>query len=110
MTASSTLIIIINKMNNNPVLEHLFKQSKFTAKDKEDFFRDLEQQLKIDNHDISLEEKMHTISVCFGKTVQSIFIQMPDLEELYAYKKCIRKYSRVKMRAVNYYNFNLHKD
>ena len=35
---------------------------------------------------------------------------MPDLEEMYAFKKCVRKYSRVKMRAVTYYNAVLHKD
>lgn len=64
----------------------------------------------MDNHDIALDEKMRSVQLCFEKTVNSIFMQMPDLEELYAYKKCIRKYSRVKMRAVNYYNFNLHKD
>ncbi len=94
---------------NNPVLEQLFKQSKFSAKDKETFLKDLEGQLKMDNHDIALEEKLHIISVCFDKTVNSIFMQMPDLEELYAYKKCIRKFSRVKMRALNYYSGTLHK-
>ena len=35
---------------------------------------------------------------------------MPDLEELYSFKKCIRKYSRVKMRAANYYHHVLNKD
>lgn len=64
----------------------------------------------MDNHDIALDEKMRIVQLCFEKTVNSIFMQMPDLEELYSYKKCIRKYSRVKMRAINYYNFNLHKD
>ena len=42
-------------------LEQLFKQSKFSAKEKEVFLGELEQQLKMDNHDISLEEKMHAI-------------------------------------------------
>ena len=64
----------------------------------------------MDNHDIALEEKMSVIKVCFEKNINSIFTQMPDLEELYQYKKCIRKYSRVKMRTINYYNHNLHKD
>ena len=86
------------------------KQSKFNAKEKEQYLKDIEAQLKIDNHDIALEEKMQTIQVCFEKNVNSIFTQMPDMEELYAFKKCIRKYSRVKMRAINYYNQQLHKD
>jgi len=57
-----------------------------------------------------VEEMLQTIQVCFEKTVNSIFTQMPDMEELYSFKKCIRKYSRVKMRAIQYYSGQLHKD
>lgn len=64
----------------------------------------------MDNHDISLDEKMVPVKMCFEKNVNTVFVQMPDLEELYAFKKCIRKYNRVKMRAVTYYNNVLHKD
>lgn len=53
---------------------------------------------------------MTPVKVCFEKSVNSVFVQMPDLEELYAFKKCIRKYARVKMRAVTYYNSTLHRD
>lgn len=63
----------------------------------------------MDNHDLAVEEKLHIIGVCFDKTVNSIFMQMPDLEELYAFKKCVRKFSRVKMRAITYYSGQLHK-
>lgn len=35
---------------------------------------------------------------------------MPDVEELYAFKKCVRKFARVKMRAVTYYHKELHKE
>ena len=35
---------------------------------------------------------------------------MPDVEELYAFKKCVRKFSRVKMRAVTYYHKDLHRE
>lgn len=97
-------------MENYPVLAQLFKQSKFNLHDKEFYLKDLEKQLAIDNHDIALEEKMQAVQVCFEKNVNSIFMQMPDLEELYAFKKCVRKYMRVKMRAINYYHHNLHKD
>ena len=89
---------------NHPVLEQLFKQSKFAQKEKDAYLKEVEQQLKNDNHDIALEEKMQAVAVCFDRTVHSTFMQMPDLEELYAYKKCIRKYARVKMRTLNYYN------
>ena len=47
---------------------------------------------------------------CFDKNVNSVIMQIPDLEELFAFKKCVRKYSRVKMRAATYYNSVLHKD
>ena len=53
---------------------------------------------------------MKIVKTCFDKTVNSIVMQMPDLEELYTFKKCVRKYARVKMRAVNYYSTSLHKD
>lgn len=29
-------------------------------------------------------------------------MSIPDLEELYNFKRCVRKYSRVKMRTINY--------
>ena len=35
---------------------------------------------------------------------------MPDLEELYAFKKCVRKFARTKMRIVSYYHNTLNKD
>jgi len=31
-------------------------------------------------------------------------MSVPDLEELYSFKKCVRKYARVKLRATHYYN------
>jgi hypothetical protein len=37
-------------------------------------------------------------------------MQIPDLEEVYAFKKCVRKFASVKMRQVTYYNQTLHKD
>ncbi len=58
---------------NNQVFEALFKQSKFNAKEKEQFLKELEGQLKLDNHDIALEEKMQAIAVCFDKSINSIF-------------------------------------
>lgn len=66
--------------------------------------------MKFDNHDIALEEKMEIISTCFDKNIHSVIIQMPDVEELYAFKKCVRKFARVKMRAVTYYHKELHKE
>ena len=87
-------------MSANPILEQLFKQSKFSQKEKDAYLKELDAQLKMDNHDISLEEKMQAVNLCFEKNVNSIFMPVPDLEELYAFKKCIRKYARVKMRAV----------
>ena len=89
-------------------LEKLLTQSKFNPKEKEAFKKELEQTLQNDNHDIALEEKLTIVSTCFDKTVNSVITQMPDLEELYEFKKCVRKYARVKMRAVNYYHYQIH--
>ncbi len=85
-------------------LEQVFKQSKFNVKEKEFFMNGLESQLKQDNHDLSVQEKLQIVTTCFDRQVNSVIMQMPDLEELYAYKKCVRKYARVKMRALNYYS------
>ncbi|CDW77980.1 UNKNOWN [Stylonychia lemnae] len=95
-------------MNNT--LEYLFKQSKFNDKEKEAFKANLEQRLSLDNHDLALEEKMNIVMTCFEKNVNSVIMQIPDLEELFAFKKCVRKYSRVKMRAATYYNSVLHSE
>jgi hypothetical protein len=53
---------------------------------------------------------MTIISTCFDKTVHSVIMSIPDLEELYNYKRCVRKYSRVKMRTINYYRQVLNKE
>ena len=66
--------------------------------------------MKFDNHDLALEEKLEIITTCFDKNIHSVIIQMPDVEELYAFKKCVRKFARVKMRAVTYYHKELHKE
>ena len=34
-------------------------------------------------------------------------MSIPNLEELFAFKKCVRKYSRVKMRCITYYQSQL---
>ena len=31
-------------------------------------------------------------------------MSIPNLEELYAFKKCVRKFSRVKLRTIENYN------
>jgi hypothetical protein len=59
---------------------------------------------------LALDEKMEIITTCFDKNIHSVIIQMPDVEELYAFKKCVRKFARVKMRAVTYYHKKLHKE
>jgi hypothetical protein len=59
---------------------------------------------------LALDEKMEIITTCFDKNIHSVIIQMPDVEELYAFKKCVRKFARVKMRAVTYYHKELHKE
>ena len=61
---------------------------------------DLEKQLKIDNHDFSVDERLEMISTCFNATIDSVIMQLPDPNELHAFKTCLRKYARVKMRSV----------
>jgi len=34
-------------------------------------------------------------------------MQVPDVSELYHFKKCVRKYARVKMRSIQYYHAHL---
>ena len=61
-----------------------------------------------DNHDAALDERLEIITTCFENNVNSVIMQFPDLEELYKYKRCIRKFARTKMRAVSYYHATLH--
>lgn len=63
-------------------LEHLFAQSKFTQEQKTDFLKALNTQLKYDNHDIALDERLEIVTTCFEKNVGSVIIQMPDGDEL----------------------------
>ena len=37
-------------------------------------------------------------------------MQIPEPEEQHEFKMCVRKYGRVKMRAVSYYHGHLHAD
>ena len=69
---------------------------------------ELDQQLQLDAHDLAIEEKMEIINTCYTKTVGSIISSIPDLDELLTFRKCVRKYARVKMRCINYYHNGIH--
>ena len=71
---------------------------------------DLNSQLKVDNYDFGLSERLEIVTTCFDKTISSMIMQIPDPEELHVFKKCVRKYARVKMRSLQYYHRDLHKD
>lgn len=90
-------------------MEHLFKQCDFTADQRRDFLVALNTQLKHDNHDNALDEKMEIITYCFEKNVGSVIMQVPDQEESQLFKTCVRKFARSKMRTVSYYHQHLHK-
>lgn len=40
--------------------------------------------------------------------MRSVVLQMPDNDEMQQFKKCVRKFSRVKMRTASYYHQQLH--
>ena len=79
-------------------LDELISQSGMAGKDREVFLDDLDRRLRLDNHDLSTDERLEIITTCFGKTVNSVIMQVPDLEEVFEFKHCVRKYSRVKQR------------
>ena len=87
--------------------DKLIQQSKVTPDQAAQFKQDLNQQLDFDNHDLAVQERMDIISTCYQNNVNSVIVSIPSLEELYAFKKCVRKYARVKMRAINYYHYGL---
>jgi hypothetical protein len=39
--------------------------------------------------------------------VQSVIMQIPDVDEMFKFKQCLRKFSRTKMRIISYYGENL---
>jgi len=84
--------------------EHLFAQSKFTPEQKADFLKELNTQLRFDNHDIALEERLEIITTCFDKNVGSIILLMPNGDEPTNFLTCVRKFARTKMRTVSYYH------
>ena len=49
-----------------------------------------------------MQERMQIIATCFDKTTDSMIMSIPNLEELYSFKKCVRKYARVKMRCISF--------
>ena len=76
--------------------------------EKEKFLDALQFQVSNDSHDMAIQEKLDIISTCLDKNMNSIITAIPNLEELYSFKKCVRKFCRVKMRAVTYYHTELH--
>lgn len=55
-------------------LDFLLQNSGFNAQESKDFKTTLDAQLKFDNHDIALEEKMEVITTCFDKNIHSVII------------------------------------
>lgn len=43
---------------------------------------ELNTQLKFDNHDMALDERLEIITTCFEKNVGSVIMQMPEAEEM----------------------------
>ena len=69
-TYSISWLILL--MADKTTLDFLLKNSKFTEAEKGDFLDALNVQLKVDNHDISLDEKLEMITTCFDKNVNSV--------------------------------------
>ena len=90
--------------------DKLIEQSNLSPDEATQFKRDLDQQLDFDNHDLAVQERMEIVSTCYQKNVNSVIVSIPSLEELYGFKKCVRKYARVKMRAINYYHYDLNSE
>ena len=59
---------------------------------------------------MALDERLEIVTTCFDKTIGSVIMQIPDPEEMHSFKKCVRKFARVKMRSIQYYNNVLHRD
>jgi len=93
-------------MTDSSTLTYLLRN--LTSVQQNDYRLALDAQLKSDNHDLAVEEKLQIITYCFDKSVNSVVMQLPDVEELHSFKKCVRKYARVKMRAITYYHKDLH--
>ena len=53
-------------------LEELMKQSNISNRDN--FLDSLNDQLRDDNHDISLDERLEIISTCFDKNINSVIM------------------------------------
>lgn len=93
---------------NGESIDQLLDQSSLDQKEKDKFLNDLEKQLQVDNHDYSVQDRLEMIDTCFNKTVASVIMQVPEPNELHAFKTCVRKFSRVKMRQMQYYHGGLH--
>lgn len=85
---------------NGETIDQLLAQSSMSKDQSEKFFKDLDNQLTIDNHDMAVDERLEIISTCFGHTIGSVVMQVPDPNELHAFKTCVRKFARVKMRSL----------
>jgi len=55
-------------------LDFLLKNSKFNGDERKDFIKTLDTQLKMDNHDLALDEKLEIITTCFDKQIHSVVI------------------------------------
>ena len=91
-------------------LNKLFERSKFSETQREDYLKTLNAQLQHDNHDLALDEKLEIITTCFDRCVNSVILAIPSNEEMQRFQICVRKFSRVKMRSIQYYHQHLHRD
>ena len=72
-------------------LEQLFKQSNMDKQTKQKFLDDLDAQLRRDNHDMALDERLEIVSTCFNIntlpvaicTFPKIFIGKPSFSAFF---------------------------
>lgn len=69
------------KSTDETTFEHLFTQNGFDPSQRKDFLTAVNTQLKYDNHDNALDERLEIIMTCFEKNISSVILQVPDTEE-----------------------------
>ena len=59
---------------NGESLEQLIQQSGMSKDEEQKFLNNLELQLRIDNHDMAIDDRLEIISTCFDKAISTVIM------------------------------------
>ncbi|CAI2385602.1 unnamed protein product [Moneuplotes crassus] len=84
-------------------VDDLLTKNKFNKEDREQYIEYLSNKVKADKHELGSIERLEVVQNCFNKNINSVISNIHDFDEMYYFKKCVRKGVKCRIHMMAYY-------